>query len=233
MNGLLLSRVQVSLHPTGSARTRGATRGYLLHQLVADLFGQYEKRPFLYRSDGSDGPRTTAIVLSSKAPIDASDHRGSPAGSILKVESKPFELSVPVGTLLDFEIRINATKDVRQDNGSTRRTDIWEAERERTSEPGAMADVYAAYLGRKLTGSAKVLVARVIARQFPKVRAGLKRRPITFVATDLIGSLEVQDARKLSDTMSNGIGRSKAFGCGLLCLSRPGAILPRRHPEHF
>jgi hypothetical protein len=32
------------------------------------------------------------------------------------------------------------------------------------------------------------------------------------------------------DTVVAGIGRSKAFGCGLLCVSAPGTMLTRRFP---
>ena len=49
---------------------------------------------------------------------------------------------------------------------------------------------------------------------------GGKRGQLRFSTVDLSGELVVTDAERFASTLANGIGRAKAFGCGLL-LVRP------------
>ncbi|MBM3359246.1 MAG: type I-E CRISPR-associated protein Cas6/Cse3/CasE [Betaproteobacteria bacterium] len=47
-----------------------------------------------------------------------------------------------------------------------------------------------------------------------------KAREIRFSTVDLTGELEVTDSGRFRETLLNGIGRAKAFGCGLLLVKR-------------
>jgi hypothetical protein len=49
---------------------------------------------------------------------------------------------------------------------------------------------------------------------------GGKRGQLRFSTVDLTGELVVTDAERFATTLASGIGRAKAFGCGLL-LVRP------------
>ena len=49
---------------------------------------------------------------------------------------------------------------------------------------------------------------------------GGKRGRLRFSTVDLTGELVVTDAARFATTLASGIGRAKAFGCGLL-LVRP------------
>jgi hypothetical protein len=89
--------------------------------------------------------------------------------------------------------------------------------------------VYGQYLTRKLEGVAEVLDARVTERGEVQAGRGDRRDTARYVATNLIGSLRVVEPERILEVVGHGIGRAKAFGCGLLCLSRPGTMLPRRY----
>lgn len=52
-----------------------------------------------------------------------------------------------------------------------------------------------------------------------RVRRG-KDQEIRFSTVDLTGELEVTDSSKFRETLLNGVGRAKAFGCGLLLVKR-------------
>ena len=57
--------------PTGDER--GATKEYLVHQLVADLFSDQPGRGYLYRLTQDRPGGAEVLVLSSEAPREAVD----------------------------------------------------------------------------------------------------------------------------------------------------------------
>lgn len=221
---LTLSRVMLEIRPH-----RDASPEYIAHQLVADLFGEREDRGYLFRvtRESHDRTEVQALVLAHTEPNPAPPPR--PWGSVRSVEWKPFAPVIRPGTVLDYEIRINATTVVTKPSGVKQRTDVWDAVfAANRDDPRSPHDVYTAYLQRKLEGIAEVLKGRITARGQVRIRRPGQREPITFIAANLIGMLRVTDPDALVRTIAHGIGRSKAFGCGLLCLSRPGTVLPRR-----
>lgn len=222
MSDLVLSRAALRM-----TVQRGYNEPYIIHQLVADLFGDRDDRGYLYRVV-SRAPREANVLVLSRAEPTPGPERAW--GRTSGLESRAYDPELEAGQHLDYEIRINATRVVTQDDGSKPRFDVWdvvfeeEPDTERTPH-----DVYHEYLKRKLDGIAQLLDCRVVERGMTKV-ARADRRSIPFVATNLIGSLRVTEPKRLLEEMARGFGRSKAFGCGLLCLSRPGSILPRRYP---
>lgn len=233
MSDLYFTQATLVLTDAERRPERGATRPYVVHQLVADLFGDYGERPYLYRSEERRGSSQDVLVLSSDRPAEVDGVPGRSFGSVRSLRTKRFGLTVPPGTRLDFEIRMNATKDVPSDGKRSKRRDVWEAVWDANRKTDlAPHDVYGQYMRRKLGEAARITSARVTSRGFVRARRNLQHtRPITFVATNLIGTLEVRDSDGLERIAAGGIGRSKAFGCGLLCLSSTGSVLPRRYPE--
>lgn len=222
---LTFSRVELALRPH-----RGSSPEYLTHQLVADLLGDRPDRGYLYRvtHESRDRSHVQLLLLSDGAPVPAPHNRAW--GQVLRVDTKPFAPRLKPGDLLDFEVRLNATAVVTLPNGRKRRTDIWDAVfTANRNDPRSPHDVYGAYLARKLDGVAEVLDARVTARGQVRARRAGEPHPITFVATNVAGILRVTDPDAFINRLAAGVGRAKAFGCGLLCLSRPGTVLPRRH----
>lgn len=222
MSPLFLSRAHFDLRVS-----RGFTAGYTLHQLVADLFGDREDRGYLFRTMTESPRDARVLILSDDPPNDDIPERDW--GDIRRVETKEYDVPFREDQLLDYEVRINATRVVTQPSGRKKRVDVWDAvfaeDRETELTPH---DVYAEYLGRRLKDAAELEHCRVVGRGDKRLgRPG--RQAIRFVATDLIGTLRVLDPAAFRRTMFQGVGRSKAFGCGLLCLSLPGSILPRRY----
>ncbi len=227
---LFFSQAMVAFNGTAGERIRGATKPYLLHQLLADLFGQFRKRPFLYRSEEREGPTQEVLLLSSRRPLPENEYPNRSFGRVHTVRTKPYSLDLPEGIQLDYEIRLNATKDIPNRKERSRRTDVWEAVWQNEPDTKLSPEqVYGAYLQRKLSGAAEILSTAVTERGFVRARKNLKTHTVGFVAVNLIGSLTVLDPAFLQELCKEGIGRSKAFGCGLLCLSRPGSVLPRRY----
>ncbi len=229
MSAPTLSRALLRLKPA-----RGWTAEYITHQLVADLFGDRDDRGYLFRVIRERPGGVEALVLSARAPLPAERLPVRDWGATLDVQSKPFAPVLEAGQPLDFEIRLNATRVVTDPaSGRKHRTDVWEAVWRADKENFANTPhaVYGEYLMRKLEGAAEVKSARVTERGEVRVRRGDRREPIRFVAANLIGTLRVTEPARFLEIVAGGIGREKAFGCGLLCLSAPGTVLARSHPE--
>ncbi|NUP99494.1 MAG: type I-E CRISPR-associated protein Cas6/Cse3/CasE [Armatimonadetes bacterium] len=228
---LTLTRAAISIdRPAGDDRR--ATLPYLLHQAVADLFGDQADRGYLFRVLRQQPGRQVVLVLSRHAPEPLERLPRRHHWRALSIESKPFQPALEPGQELDFEIWLNATRCRRDEQQRQRRVDIWDAV--------WMADhdtlltqhkVYHAYLAERLQGAAEVLEARLTERGEVRPRRA-KGTAMPFIAANIAGRLRVTDPPALVDVMGSGIGRAKAFGCGLLCLSRPGTILARRPQSH-
>ena len=226
MSGLTMSRAVL-----GIRAVRGFTPEYVTHQLVADLFPDRPDRGYLYRTTRERPGGVEVLVLSDGSPRAPHEIPIHPYGATVHVESKPFAPRLRPGMELDFEVLLNATTETAGADGRKRRTDVWDAvlaaDRNDARSPH---DVYGAYLRRKLDGTAEVLDARITARNQVRARRGDRKEAIIFIAANVIGTLRVTDPDRLMEAVGAGIGRAKAFGCGLLCLSRPGLVLRRRTP---
>lgn len=55
----------------------------------------------------------------------------------------------------------------------------------------------------------------------PEPHEGGRKRSVTLRRVQFDGNLRIHDAERLRDTLMHGIGRAKAFGCGLLTLRPP------------
>ncbi len=225
MDSLTINRVSLV-----TRAVRGFTEPYLVHQLVADLFPDMKERPYLYRVARVAPGGAHLLVLSRIPPRPLSEIPERAYGRANRIESKPFQPRLRAGSPIDFEIRLNATTSV-----DGRRTDVWDAvfraDRDDSRSPH---DVYRDYLVRRLGHCAEILEVRVTERQVLRPRRGdAAERGLFFVASNLIGTLTVRDPGDLVSTIGEGVGRARAFGCGLLCLSRPGTILLRRQSPPY
>jgi CRISPR system Cascade subunit CasE len=233
VSALTLSRVLLSLR--GDRGPRGSTREYLLHQLVADLFPDRPDRGYLFRETRPRPCGAELLVLSEAPPRPPEEVPVQPWGCAVDVRSKPFTPRLSAGMVLDFEARVNATREVTALDGTKKRVEIWNAVFAGDhNDPRTPHDVYREWLARKLEGAAEVDQARITERGEVRVGRGTgggrhpMDRRILFVAANVIGALRVVNPDLLIQQIAGGIGRAKAFGCGLLCLSRPGTVLRRR-----
>lgn len=53
-------------------------------------------------------------------------------------------------------------------------------------------------------------------------RGEMKARPVRIAKARFAGTLEITDAEALKYTLVNGIGRARAYGCGMLTLAKAG-----------
>lgn len=230
---MYLSRVRVDLN----GLSRGALfdimdgRAYAAHQLLWRLFPEHQgERPFLFRQEmeepeGEEAPRGLPLfyVLSDREPV--------PIAGLLESQCKSFSPTLEPGERLAFRLRANPTvaKSVAGQRG--RRADVlmaakypFEAGGERKSQ--ACVDAMDAAAREWLDARAEAWGFRLPMK--PEVGAYRqhalskdKGRPIRFSSVDYEGLLEVTDPGQLIETMAQGVGRAKAFGCGLLLLRRP------------
>lgn len=242
MSSLFLSRVEV-LPSTPQFAHRGTSREYMIHQSVADLFGDQDERCYLWRELSKYSDVARVLVLSSRPVHSELRDVASPQCQFHIQASKPFLAELRTGQRLDFELRANATRVVStpasgQAPGAAPRNqkirrDIWDVRFAAGMDREiAMADVYGDWLQRQLGTVADIGTVAVTERRLITVRRSAKTPPIPIVATNLAGELEVRDPDGLVVLMQNGIGRGRAFGCGLLCLAPLGSR-PRRSVDRL
>lgn len=223
MSEAILSRVVVEI-PGGP--TERVSPEYLMHQAVTSLFRDAPEARPIHRVLQEEGPCATLMVLSRAAPRRTAAI--APGTWVRDVSSKSFAPALEAGQLLDFDLIANATAVVTQPDGRKRRTDVWDAAF--AGEGRLSADrsaVYAAWLARQCDGAAEFERVEVAARGFVRIRKPGSGPSVAFVRTQLVGTLRVADPSTLRALVSTGIGRARAFGCGLLCLL-PHGHLPRR-----
>jgi CRISPR system Cascade subunit CasE len=234
---LVLSRAWLQIRRGGNGSERRSTAPYFVHQAVADLFGDREDRGYLYRVTAERPGERQVLILSDTEPRAPSEVQSPEHRCVTSIESRAFAPDLSPDQLLDYEIRVNATRVRRGPELDRRgrprqhRHDVWELVwQEDRDTPRTPHEIYGDWLGRQIEGAAELLDARVTERGEVQARRGSRDFGARFVAANLIGNLRVLDPERLLAMMTCGIGREKAFGCGLLCLSAPGTVLARRRP---
>jgi CRISPR system Cascade subunit CasE len=174
------------------------------------------------------------LILSTETPIEPSIGR-TIGGEVRRLESKPFRPDLRPEMQVGFDLLINATTIAREPPGPSGRKvrrDVWDAAFMVDGAPGlGRADPYVAFLQRRLAGAAAIRDAGLLERRGWSVRRQLDGAPMRMVAARLVGRLRVQDPAALTALVVAGIGRAKAFGCGLLCLLPPSRLPTRRLPS--
>lgn len=189
-------------------------------------------RDFLFRRREVDGlPRF--YVVSQRKPVTHSD--------AWQIQCRDYRPQVPNGARLSFELRANPVISRSSENGSKRHDVVMDAKKrllaardlsnwdawahDRTTADGQPDPrpplyelVHAACTG--WLASRTELHGFALDESTVSVTAyqqhGGKRGQLRFSTVDLAGELVVTDAERFAATLANGIGRAKAFGCGLL-----------------
>ena len=230
---MYLSKVTVDLNKLSRGQLFDVLEGgaYTGHQLLWKLFVDVpgNDRPFLFRQemeDGTDG----AIAGTPRFYVYSTRQPESAMG--LEVQCKPFSPQLEKGDRLAFRLRANPT--VAKSTG----------EGKRSHRADVLMDARKPFSPGERTSQACVNAMETAARDWLKSRAealgfalpvepevGAYRqhvlskqeiaRPIRFSSVDYEGLLEVTDPERLIETLAHGVGRAKAFGCGLMMLRRP------------
>ena len=194
------------------------------HKLVWTLFarGEETKRTFLWREVETG----SYIILSQDEPRDET--------RLWRIASKRFEPELSPGDKLTFSLRANPAIAVSAEPGRRgKRADaVMHAkrpakEREAAGLPALdTACREQAALGwlYKREGRLGVVFARghCSAADYRVVSAGHGSNggEISFASADFQGILEVRDPALFADALAKGIGKAKAYGCGLMLIRR-------------
>lgn len=203
---------------------------YASHQLLWTLFPKQEQRHFLFREDKSDGGRSGVgmpeyLLLSATPPkIDS---------EFFSVKSKHFSPQLSVGDRLAFRLRANPTVSITSNSKTARgkRHDVMmhaktTARRDGVTDPQqlyqymnqAALDWLMDPRRRTEWGIDFDVQPNVVASY--QHQAMKRHHAIRYTSVDYEGILTVRDPAKLLTVLAQGVGRSKAFGCGLLLLRR-------------
>jgi CRISPR system Cascade subunit CasE len=222
---MILSRVALPHNDLGRTADLLGDGLYGEHQLLWQLFPDEPdaSRDFLYRRE-SDGDMAFFYLLSQRQP------QAGETG--LRLQSKPFHPQLVAGDRLRFELRANAVRTTHDGSGSKRRRrrDIVEAALDthrKNSDVLPHSEEIRQQAGTEWLraqgerGGFTPLTVRVSNHQFVRLRKPGSKTPIHFAHMDYAGVLEVTNADVfVQQTVKQGLGRSRSFGCGLMMLSR-------------
>lgn len=203
------------------------TNGYRGHRLAWSLFADNpgRDRDFVYRWD-TGGRLPVLRVVSERPPEDSSD--------LFRLQAKEYDPTLREGQRLRFSLRANTVVKKWHDDGKQRAHDVvmnakWEMRQNGTWEDCDLshADLVQRegekWLAKRAEPCGFALPDHQVRAEghqkhsFEKPRSG---HQVTFVTMDLSGILQVEDPQTLQRRLLNGIGPTKAYGCGLM-LVRP------------
>lgn len=197
-----------------------ATKVVSSHHLIWTLFGDSPSRirDFLWREHEPG----SFFLLSQREPQDT-------RGLFSLRPAKEFAPQLRTGDQLTFDVRVNAT--VSRGGGPGvrgKRCDIVmdaiyssEGKDRARVRAGVLHRVASEWMARQgVTGGFGLdglEVAGYTALQLPRKR---QQPAATVGVLDLRGQLSVREPAAFHTTLASGIGRSKAFGCGLMLIRR-------------
>ena len=222
MTGMLLTRATLAPQTRSLAALlaeQGARDGG--HRLVWTLFPDTEgkaDRDFLFRAVDD----RTFLILSHRAPQDAH-------GIWCLEPPKPFLPEPRVGERYTFLLRANpAVKPLNGGGpGADRGDAVMHAKKaaraenrtwDREEEAQAALDWL---IKREDRLGVSFLRQATMATGYRQVSIGRRSaRPIRFSTVDYEGRFEVSDPEHLLSALTGGVGKAKAFGCGLMLIRR-------------
>lgn len=239
---MYFSRVRVSSSHLDQFAKFFQYNHYQLHQLLWKLFRDKpdEERDFLFRQDTDRHGIPIFYVLSKYPP-------SSPDNSLI-IEPKPYQPKLKSGDRLAFSLRANPVEQIKQERSKSEQLAHAEQRKanklpEKTTKKRINHDVVM-HLKKSLTDEEKLdysqaeleqqagekwleeraqkngfRVLSVIAQGYQQHH--FKNRQIKISTLDYDGVLEVTNPELfIEQALYKGIGRSKAFGCGLLMIKR-------------
>lgn len=191
------------------------------HRMIWRFFPGDEdaERDFLYRrEDKADVP--FFYLLSQREPVNDDP--------LFIIQTQPFSPQLTAGDRLQFSLRVNAVKSYKVDDSKRRiRKDIVQVKKTSYSSDELPPMEHIRYeagqewLGKQGEKGGFTLESLSVenhqVHQFTKERNASKR---TFASLDFSGVLQISDVSVFENVLCNGLGRSKAFGCGLLLVKR-------------
>ena len=225
MTALFLSRATLRRDASANALARllvpdGASgRTAASHHLIWSLFADDadRRRDFLWR----ELQPGHFMALSRRPPTDPHE--------LFELDSQPFAPALAVGDRLGFTLRANpvvARVDVPGQRG--KRHDVVMDQLHRspgtdraTARPDAVLTAGRAWLARQGEMHGFSLVGDTAVDGYDRVRVPREGgKPAVFGVLDISGVLQVQEPVAFLAQLSQGFGRARAFGCGLMLIRR-------------
>lgn len=201
---------------------------YHEHQMIWNLLPEDKnaRRDFIYRRDDSRG-LPFYYLLSAREPVVADSN--------FTIQTQKFAPRLRTGDLLQFSLRANAVKTTKIDDTSKKRKrrDIVESRVDEYKSrypvpadrpPTAIihheaGEEWLKKQGERCGFQVKNLI--VENHQYHKVRKPKDPNIRQFASLDFHGQIQVMETQQFIDNaLFSGLGRSKAFGCGLLLVRR-------------
>lgn len=232
---MYLSRVRVATEGLNPKSLQQLMQGnaYGNHQLLWKLFPDEDGRPFLFRQEQEhdvpslgEQPRGMPLfyVLSQIEPREVP--------GLLSCESKPFAPRLQAGQSLVFRLRANPVIARREEGRkNSRHHDVLmdakkqarsEGVRSRTVFQERMDEAAREWLQNEDRASRNGyrLVAPPQVSGYRQHTSRRNGKHIRFSAVDFEGILEVNDPESFRQSLARGIGRARAFGCGMWMIRR-------------
>lgn len=220
---MFLSRVTLDLRRLNTAMMQkwlSDRQPYACHQWLWQLFPQEQQRGYLFRQEYS-AAQGLFYLLSKNKPQQ--DH------NLLHVETKPFSPQIHKGMRLNFCLRANPV--VTRNN---KRSDVLMDAKFHAKKQGVPQEGWwelqekAAQAWLVAQGEQRGFclepnmnnLSNVVAHQQQKFIRCEGENPITFSWVDYSGALNVTEPDSFLHMLYNGLGKSKALGCGLLMVKR-------------
>ena len=203
---------------------KSSSDGYMAHQILWDLFPNdgNKKRDFLFHKD-ENGGIPQFLLVSKTEPVETGG---------ISVISKYYTPTLAQGQKLAFSLVANpvVSRKVEGKKHSVKH-DVWmdAKKQEKENDGNAASIVQACENASKLwlirqgercgffLKETDVLIDGYIQNRFYRGRTA---KPIQYSSIHYEGLLTVTDVGKFLEMLYSGIGRSKAFGCGLMLVRR-------------
>ncbi|HVT43422.1 MAG TPA: type I-E CRISPR-associated protein Cas6/Cse3/CasE [Thermoanaerobaculia bacterium] len=195
-----------------------------VHEVVWSWFADDpdRRRDFLYRHEG-EGLSTRFYTLSARLPVDP--------GGLWRVESKPFAPKLSAGDRLIFSLRANPTRRKTDGPGKGKRHDVVMDAKFAARTSGGERKPFTELVE---TTCIDWLSSRAAACGFGFAEGDVRTdgyRPVRFprgrrhadasvTTVDFEGRITVKDPSCFLESVTQGIGPAKAFGCGLMLIRR-------------
>ena len=225
---MYFSRISINARAVDPDELVALAKGdiYAIHQILWHLFPSDPDadRDFIFREEAGNGWPFFYMV---------SQRRPDPLDGLVNIETKSYQPRLSEGQRLSFSLRANPVVTKKTANGKRVRHDVVMDAKRKIAKPfSANTDIASCELehdaGIKwLEARADKLgfgfdpgMVRVFGYRQHHFKSRKRKDAIRFSSLDFGGLLTVKNANRFGQTLLRGIGRAKAFGCGLMLVRR-------------